>query len=142
MTIICASILFLIFLFLSSIHVYWAFGGRWGGTAVIPTKDDAVSAKMPGVIPTLLVALGLFGFGVFVLIQAQIIAFQLPNWMSTYGLWSVASIFMIRAIGEFRYVGFFKKIKHTKFAQNDSKYYSPLCLLIAVLICLVELNKK
>ncbi len=141
MTAICASMLFLIFLLLSSIHIYWALGGRWGSSAVIPTKDDALPVKMPGLIPTLIVALGLLGFGLFVLVQAQLIALQLPNWMGKYGLWIMASIFMLRAIGEFRYVGFFKSIKHTQFAQNDTKYYAPLCLFIAVLICLVEFNK-
>jgi hypothetical protein len=40
MTTIIAIILFLIFLFISSIHFYWAFGGNWGSDAVLPTKDD------------------------------------------------------------------------------------------------------
>ncbi|WP_222439555.1 DUF3995 domain-containing protein [Spirosoma utsteinense] len=39
-----------------------------------------------------------------------------------------------------RYVGFFKKIKHTPFGKNDTRYYSPLCLLIGVLTLVVVLN--
>jgi hypothetical protein len=49
----------------------------------------------------------------------------------------------LRAIGDFNYVGFFKKIKHTKFGKNDTKYFSPLCLTIGVLTIILELiNKK
>lgn len=31
-------LLFMIFLFLSSIHLYWAFGGKWGKDAAIEKK--------------------------------------------------------------------------------------------------------
>ena len=58
-----------------------------------------------------------------------------------YGLWIIASVFILRAIGEFNYVGFLKKIKHTKFGQNDTKLYSPLCLTIGILIIIIALNK-
>ncbi len=55
--------------------------------------------------------------------------------------WLIASIFIIRAIGEFNYVGFFKKIKYTQFGRNDTKYYSPLCLIIGILTIIIDLNK-
>jgi len=57
----------------------------------------------------------------------------LPNWLSHYGLWAITTIFLIRAIGEFKYIGFFKKIKTTTFGQMDTKFYSPLCLIISFL---------
>jgi len=40
----------------------------------------------------------------------------------------------LRAIGEFKYLGFFKKIKNTEFAIADSKLFSPLSLAIGFLI--------
>ena len=43
--------------------------------------------------------------------------------MYHYGLWIIASLFMLRAIGEFKYVGFFKKYKHIQFGKNDTRYY-------------------
>ncbi len=141
MTPIIAIILFLIFLFLSSIHFYWGLGGRWGSGAVIPTKDDHVKVMMPGVMPTLIVAFGLLGFGFFILAQAGIISVNLPQWLNRYGLWFIAGLFILRAIGDFNYVGFFKKIKQTKFGKNDSAYYSPLCLLIGLLTIIIGLNK-
>lgn len=141
MTTIIAIILFLIFLFLASVHFYWSLGGRWGSGAVIPTKDDHVKLMMPGVVPTLIVAFGLLGFGFFILIQAGIISVSLPQALNRYGLWIIAGIFILRAIGDFNYVGFFKKIRQTKFGRNDTKYYSPLCLLIGLLTIIIELNK-
>jgi Protein of unknown function (DUF3995) len=59
-----------------------------------------------------------------------------------YGLVVISLLFFLRAIGDFRYVGFFKKVKQTVFARLDSKYYSPLCLFIAVCGVVIELMGK
>ena len=48
-----------------------------------------------------------------------------------------ALVFLLRAIGDFKYVGIFKTIKHSTFAQNDSKWYSPLCLFLSFVYVLV-----
>ena len=44
---------------------------------------------------------------------------------------------LARAIGEFRCVGFFKRIRGSRFARLDSWVYSPLCLLLGAGIALV-----
>ncbi len=139
--IIISIILFLTFLFLSSIHFYWGFGGRWGSKAVFPSKDDNLPSPKPGKIPTFIVAFGLLGFGLFYLVSCGLIDFKLPLWLNKYGLWIIASIFILRAIGEFNYVGFFQKYKQTKFGQNDTKYYSPLCLIIGILTIILVINR-
>lgn len=144
MTIVVAIILIAIFLFLSGIHIYWGLGGKWGNNAVIPTKDDSIKVMMPGAIPTFLVAFGLLAFGFVVFINILALHFNIPIWFGIvykYGLWVIAGIFTLRAIGEFSYIGFFKKYKQTKFGQNDTKYYSPLCLAIGILALILELNK-
>jgi hypothetical protein len=143
MVFVSSIILILIFVFLSALHVYWAFGGRWGSGAVIPTKDDHTKPTMPGAVPTLIVALGLLSFGGIVWMNMAAFNFTLPLWLDPvrqYGLWVIAGIFTLRAVGEFNYVGFFKKYKHTKFAINDTKYYSPLCLVIGVLALVVAVG--
>lgn len=139
MTTIISLLLFLIFLFLSSIHFYWAFGGKWGSSAVIPTKDDSIPAMNPGIIATLIVAFGLLTFGLLPLIITKTIPFTLPTWLEKSGLWIIAGIFTLRAIGDFNYVGFFKKHKNTAFGKNDSRYYSPLCLIIGALALILQL---
>lgn len=141
MTILISIILSLVFAFLSAIHFYWGFGGRWGSQAVFPTKNDSIKSNLPGTTPTIIVAFCLLAIGLFILLKANFFNFPIPSWLDKYGLWIIAGIFIVRAIGEFNYVGFFKKIKHTKFGQNDTKYYSPLCLTIGIMTIIMELNK-
>ncbi len=133
-------LLFLIFIGISSIHFYWVFGGKWGLSAVLPTKDAESEPTNPGVVLTLIVALGLLKFGLFVGafggLFPSLLAF-LPDFFTKYGMWIISIIFFIRAIGDFNYIGFFKKIKHTKFAKSDTNFFSPLCLLITILGILI-----
>ena len=44
----------------------------------------------------------------------------------------VGLLFLLRAIGDFRLVGFFKQANVSAFAYWDTWLYSPLCLAIAV----------
>jgi hypothetical protein len=44
---------------------------------------------------------------------------------------------LLRAVGEFRYVGLFKRVRGTKFAVLDTFVYSPLCLLLGAGVALV-----
>ena len=141
MTTVIAVILFLVFLFLASMHVYWALGGRWGREAVIPAKEDNAKVFTPGPLPTLIVAAGLLLLGLIILVSAGLTPFTLPAWLHQYALWIIAAIFMLRAIGDFKYVGFFKKITKTRFGRNDTRYYSPLCMVICILTLILALYK-
>jgi len=138
--IIVTLLLVLIFLFLSLIHFYWAFGGKWGTEGVYPSKAEGSPMRPPSILATLIVAIGLLTFAAFYLIKAGYIAVQLPLWLNKNGLWILTGIFILRAIGEFNYLGFFKKVKNTKFAINDTKYYAPLCMIIALLTLILQLN--
>lgn len=106
---IISILLFLTFAFLSAIHFYWALGGRWGSQAVFPTKDDNIKPQMPGRIPTFIVAFGLLAIGFFILQKGAFLHFKIPSWLDNYGLWAIAGIFIVRAIGDFNFVGFFQE---------------------------------
>ncbi len=140
MTALISIALFLVFLFLSGIHFYWGLGGKWGSQAVFPTINSDTKPIIPGKIPTFVVAFGLLAMGLFILQKANFYHFSIPSWLDQYGLWAIATIFILRAIGDFKYLGFFKKIKETAFGINDSKYYSPLCLSIGILILILILK--
>jgi hypothetical protein len=43
----------------------------------------------------------------------------------------VALIFAARAVGDFRYVGFFKRVRDSRFGRLDSALYSPLCVFLS-----------
>lgn len=94
----------------------------------------------PPKILTFLVAMVISGFAVVYAEKIQLFTLSsIPTWIQDYGLYVVASIFLIRAIGDFNYVGFFKKVKATEFAINDTKYFSPLCLFLGVVGLLIEI---
>ena len=132
-------ILFTIFLILSLIHFYWALGGTRGTVAAVPTNHDNKKVISPGPLECFAVALILLAFATFSLIKIKVVLFHLPGWLFNYGFWIIAALFFLRAIGDFKYVGVFKKVNTTKFGKMDTKYYSPLCLLIAVLGIILEL---
>ncbi|KFF10849.1 DUF3995 domain-containing protein [Flavobacterium hydatis] len=134
------SILVIIFLFLAGIHIYWGFGGKWGYEAAIPTTENNEKLMSPKLKECMVVAIALLILSVLVLIKSGIITYILPNWIQEYGICIILILFMIRAIGDFKYVGFFKKVKTTKFAQMDTKYFSPLCLLISLLAITLALT--
>ncbi len=127
---------------LGGFHLYWFFGGTWGVEKVIPTKNNETNTHSIPKFATLLVALILISFGFIYLIKSGLITIQLPNWLATYGYWLIPIIFILRAIGEFNYVGFFKKVKNTEFAKADSKLFVPLCLFIGVIGIIIQLLDK
>jgi hypothetical protein len=133
-----ASILIVIAL----VHVYWALGGQTGIAAAIPRRaapqggagSDSPSVDepvfQPGTLVTLLVACGLAAATALLLAGLAILPLPVPLWVITAGCWGLGAVFLLRAIGDFRYVGFFKKIRGSQFATLDSFLYSPLCLFL------------
>ncbi|MFA9559961.1 DUF3995 domain-containing protein [Evansella sp. AB-rgal1] len=124
---------------ISFIHFYWIFGGRWGINAAVPEKVGGRYLFAPRIIETLIVALGLLFVGYMLLVQFNAIPFFQPNvWTKTICI-LFTIVFFLRAIGDFKYLGFFKRIKHTTFAKYDTKYYCPLCLYFGTSFLLVWL---
>jgi len=138
MTITLSIILFSIFTILAIIHFNWAMGGKWGYDGALPTNEKGERILNPRKIDSAIVGVGLLGFGLFYLWKSGLIQLGLPAWVA-YAGWIIPAIFILRAVGEFRYVGFFKKIKTTDFGKMDTKLYSPLCLLIGVMGLLVAI---
>jgi hypothetical protein len=121
----------LVFLFISTIHFYWAFGGKWGAKEALPEGLEGKMPLTPSVFMTIVVVIFL-SVSIFFGQKAGLFDFELPVLLEKYGLIAIGSVLLIRAIGEFKYVGFFKKIKNTRFGELDSRYYSPLCLVLSI----------
>jgi hypothetical protein len=49
----------------------------------------------------------------------------------------LALVFLLRAVGDFRYVGFFKSVRGSRFATMDTWCYSPACLALSIGIAYV-----
>lgn len=130
----------IIFFVLAVIHFNWMFGGTWGFEKSVPTTESGEKIMNPEKMDSGLVGVVLTLFAIFFLVKTDFIFIDLHPWIMNYTGWIISSIFILRAIGEFRHIGFFKKIKNTPFAKNDTKYYSPLCLLIGLLSLIITIK--
>ena len=134
--------LFIVFLILGLIHFNWARGGKWGLDNALPTNVERERLFTPSSRDSLIVGMGLLLFSIFYLSQTRLTDLEFPVWTYKYGGWIIPSIFILRAIGDFKYVGIFKEIRNTDFGRYDSKLYIPLCLILALMgywICILEL---
>lgn len=67
--------------------------------------------SIPKKIDCAIVGIGLTAFGIFYLFKSGLLEYNLPERIMEYGSWIIPIIFLLRAIGEFKYVGLFKSIK-------------------------------
>jgi len=70
-------------------------------------------------------------FAGLVAATAGLVPLALPPVLLTWMSYALALGLLARAIGEFKYVGFFKRVRGSRFATLDTFVYSPLCLLLA-----------
>lgn len=132
-TIILSLILALVFLLFGGIHFYWVCGGKWSLEKVIPTKTNDLNTKPIPKFATIIVGLVFLFFSLIYVIKSGLISIQIPKWITSYSYYGIPTLFLLRAIGDFKYVGFFKSITTTTFATWDKKLFAPLCLLIAII---------
>lgn len=133
---VISMILAIVFIFLSGLHLYWALFGLKDPASVLPSDDKGKLKMRPGKLGTILVALFLAFFAAIYLNKVlQIYQFMGFRYLSL----GIGTLFLLRAIGDFKYVGFFKSIKGTRFSAMDQKYYSPLALVVSVFIFVLEL---
>jgi len=114
---------------LAILHIYWALGGKLDIKKVIPVANgDPVFT--PGVLGTFAVAVALVCFAAVALALGfcGVISANYQPYLKFPGF-AIGAVLIIRAIGEFRYVGFFKRVRGSDFSTYDSWIYSPFCLL-------------
>jgi hypothetical protein len=138
---ILSILLSLILICLGIIHFNWVIGGKYGFSESLPTKENGERVLNPKKIDSAIVGIGLIAFGLFYTLQLDLINYNLPEWTLKYVGWIIPAIFILRSIGEFKYIGFFKRIKQTDFGKLDTKFFSPLCLVIGVIGIVIELMK-
>ncbi len=124
--VLCAT-----FVVLAGVHVFWAFSTRTVPGGVIPT-ENAEPVFRPGRAATLTVA-ALLAAAAGVALWRGAWPDTGPTWIPRFGTVVIAFLFAARAIGDFRLVGFFKQVRDTPFARNDSLVFSPLCAAISAL---------
>ena len=126
----------IIFSLLGLIHAYWAFGGKTGWLAALPEVNGRL-AFTPSMGATFIVATFLFLCAILVSVTAGFITLPLPFFIFKWLSFGLSFGLLLRAIGDFNLVGFFKRVRRTRFAYLDTRFYSPLCLLLAIGVFLV-----
>ncbi len=126
-----AIVLTAVFLALSALHVYWALAGSTSLDGFVPTRGGRPLFE-PGRLSCLAVATALFAAAVVTVWRGGYPDVA-PSWVPRVGIWVLAVVFALRALGDFRTIGFFKRVRGTRFARNDTWIFSPLCAAISAL---------
>ena len=113
-----------------ALRLYWAAGGRRGREAAIP-RAGGKALFDPGPVTTFLVAVGLFVLAGLIAWRDGLIDLPLPFAIARVGVPLCAIMFLARAIGDFRHVGWTKQVRDSRIARLDDLLYAPLCLLLA-----------
>ena len=80
---------------------------------------------------TVVVGVVLLLFATLVAATSGILSLGLPPRLLSWLSYALALGLLIRVVGEFKDVGFFKAVRGTRFARMDTLLYSPLCLLLS-----------
>ncbi|HEY1722524.1 MAG TPA: DUF3995 domain-containing protein [Magnetospirillaceae bacterium] len=118
---------------IAGLHVFWALGGHIGQSAAVPERNGKPAFK-PGPIATFAVAVALVVAVLLVAAHLGWIASPVPTGLVRVLVWMIVVAFAARAIGDFRYVGFFKRVRDTRFARLDTRVFSPLCAVLAIAV--------
>lgn len=135
---IITVLLIAVFLCLSFVHFYWLLGGSFGQHAAIP-EIDGKPAFQPSALAILTVAIGLMLCALLIAAISNVISLPIPHTALSWLCQALALVLLLRAIGDFRLVGFFKRIRGSRFAYLDTAIYSPLCLVLAIGVAMVNL---
>jgi Protein of unknown function (DUF3995) len=124
---------------LGLMHVYWALGGRAGKSAAVP-EINGQRAFVPTTAGTLAVAAALFFAASVVAIAGGL--FGVGGFKSFFRLlaYGLSATFIARAVGDFRLVGFFKRVRDTRFAWLDTFVFAPGCLAVGLAVLYVAYN--
>jgi hypothetical protein len=138
---ILSILLSIVLIGLGLIHFNWVIGGEFGFSESLPTKENGERVLNPKKIHSTIVGIGLTAFGIFYMLKSGFIEYNLPEWNMKYVGWAIPILFFLRAIGEFKYIGFFKSVKSTDFGKLDYKLFSPLCLIIGMFGTIIQFMK-
>jgi hypothetical protein len=115
------------------LHVYWAMGGQRGRSAAVPREGGHAMLK-PGRLATFAVAVSLFMCSALLLAWLQFIPSVVSRAFVRTAIGVLATIMLMRAIGDFRHMGLFRKRGDGPFRRMDTLFYTPLCIAFSVVL--------
>jgi len=131
--------------FAAAFHLHWALGGRLGYTVSLPQRPDGtpvMAHRLPWWRPAAgAVALGLVALALLLLAHGGHLPLPLPPGLARAALLATGGAFVARALVPNRYVGFFRSLRGTRWARYDTRLYSPLFLLLGLLLIALALGR-
>jgi hypothetical protein len=121
---------------LSTLHLYWAAGGRWGHSAALPERHGQPAFR-PGATATLVVAALLATASLVILGRVGFGSVARLTRLTHVGVWIIAAAFLLRGLGDFRLVGLFRNVRDTRFAWWDRHLYTPLSIGLGLAAAIV-----
>jgi uncharacterized protein DUF3995 len=95
---------------------------------------------VPSATATAAVGVGLLFCALLVASTAGLVAIGLSARVLSALCAGLALVLLLRAVGDFRYVGFFKSVRGSRFASMDTWCYSPGCFALAIAVAYVALH--
>jgi hypothetical protein len=132
----------IVFCLIASLHIYWAMGGKKYLNEAIPVDSNGKNAMKPSKAATLFVALILLLFATITIANFGFFSKTINEKYISSSTLFIGIIFIIRVIGDFKFVGITKRIKGTPFAIKDDKVYIPLCLLLSCTSIIIAIAGK
>ena len=129
-----------VFVTLALWHFWMSRSGAPSDQSGAVPSVDGRPLFVPSTRSTVAIGVLLLLCAVLVAATADIIDLSLPESLLDGLSCALALGLLARAIGDFRYVGFFKRVRDTPFARMDTLLYSPLCLALAAGMVAVALR--
>lgn len=127
-----AATIALVLALLGALHVFWGLRGMTPASSVVVPELDGKPVFRPSRLSCFAVAAALATAAALVACRGGLLPSPLAAIWIQVGTIGVGAVFVLRAVGDFRLVGFFKKIRGTAFARWDTRLYSPLCLALGI----------
>ncbi len=127
-----ATVNSVVFFLLGALHFYWAVGGKWATDEVVPTKPTGEKLFSTSALSCVIVGSGLWLFAFVHVVNARLIFVNTTLPVIHYATLAMGIVFLVRFVGDFKWVGILKKVKDTSFGKNDTLYYAPLCLFLSL----------
>ncbi|MCX8490464.1 MAG: DUF3995 domain-containing protein [Cyclobacteriaceae bacterium] len=119
-----------VFFLLGAIYFYWAIGGVWATDVVVPIKPTGEKLFNTLALSCVVVAGGLWVMSFVHAVNARLIFVNTTFSVIHYATLAMGVI--VRFVGDFKWLGIFKKMSDTAFAKSDTLYFAPLCLFLSV----------
>ncbi len=125
-----------VFVALALWHFTMAFLPWFGMSGAVPSVQGK-PLFVPSRAATVAVGIVLLLFAVLVAATARMVDAGVPEDVLSWLCYALAAGLLARAVGDFKYVGFFKPVRDSRFATLDTFVFSPLCLLLALGVAVV-----